>query len=137
MVKATAMSAAARLVILTEAELAAEAERLADNPKMNGRSSPDDREAIGASGPADNILLDDLRERLAGAEGDAAQLRQQVADLRVERDQIMERSAQTRERAAKAEGEATALRDALADLSARLDRAEARLAMPWWKWLFG
>ena len=71
------------------------------------------------------------------AEGEAAQLRQQVADRRVERDQIMERSAQTRERAAKAEGEATTLRDALADLSARLDRAKARLAMPWWKWLFG
>jgi hypothetical protein len=39
-------------------------------------------------------------------------------------------------RAASAEGEAKALRDALADLAARLDRAEQRLALPWWRrWL--
>jgi hypothetical protein len=41
------------------------------------------------------------------------------------------------ERAARAEGEALALRDALADLARRLDRAEERLAMPWWRRLLG
>lgn len=40
------------------------------------------------------------------------------------------------ERAARAEGEAAALRDALADLAGRLDRAEQRLAAPWWSRLF-
>jgi hypothetical protein len=40
------------------------------------------------------------------------------------------------ERAARAEGEALALRDALADLAARLNRAEERLALPWWRRLF-
>jgi hypothetical protein len=73
-----------KLVVLTEAELAAEAERLAGNPTMNGRSSPDDRRMIGASARGDSVLLDDLRERLARVEGEAAQLRQQVADLRLE-----------------------------------------------------
>jgi hypothetical protein len=38
---------------------------------------------------------------------------------------------------ARAEGEATALRDRVADLSRCLDRAEERLAQPWWKRLFG
>lgn len=41
------------------------------------------------------------------------------------------------ERAARAEGEAAALRDALADLAGRLDRAEARLALPWWRRALG
>jgi hypothetical protein len=40
-------------------------------------------------------------------------------------------------RAAGAEGEAAALRDALADLSRHLDRAEERLAQPWWRKLLG
>ena len=82
-------------------------------------------------------LLDNLRERLARAEGEATQLRQQVTDLQSERDRIVEQRAQARERAAKAEGEANTLRDALFDLSTRLDRAEARLSMPWWRRLFG
>jgi hypothetical protein len=82
-------------------------------------------------------LLDNLRERLARAEGEATQLRQQVTDLQSERDRIVEQRAQARERAAKAEGEANTLRDALFDLSTRLDRAEVRLAMPWWRRLLG
>ena len=100
-----------------------------------GGTPPNDgREAVATvatvATPGRDDIVDNLRERLVKTEGEAAQ-------LRMERDQIMERLAQTRERAAKAEGEGTALRDALADLSARLDRAEARLAMPWWKRLFG
>src|SRR3954471_14019991 len=100
--------------------------------------------AVTVTGDVMVTTLDDLRERLERAEGEAerlrdqnAQLYQQIADLHSERDRIVERSAQTRERAAKAEGEATTLRDALADLSGRLDRAEARLAMPWWRRLIG
>ena len=53
-----------------------------------------------------------------------------------------------RERAAAADGEVRALRDAgerevrtlrdaLYDLSRRLDRAEERLALPWWRKLLG
>src|SRR4051794_2173969 len=86
-----------KLAILNEVELAAEVDRVADDSGMNGRSSPDDREVIGASGPADNILVADLRERLEKAE-------REVADLRAERDRLTERWAQGRERAAKAEG---------------------------------
>jgi hypothetical protein len=79
-------------------------------------------------------LADSLRERLARAEGEAIQLRQYVADLRSERDQIMEQRAQVCERAAQAEGEAKALRDALADLATRLDATNAELRelrRPW------
>jgi hypothetical protein len=74
-----------------------------------------------------------------------------VAELRGERDKVRSERDKAREeietlrrelqkageRAAGAEGEAGALREALADLSARLDRAEAVLALPWWKRLFG
>jgi hypothetical protein len=67
-----------------------------------------------------------------------------VVELRAERDKAREEAETLRhelrkagERAAGAEGEARALREALADLSARLDRAEAVLAQPWWKRLFG
>lgn len=38
---------------------------------------------------------------------------------------------------ARAEGEAAALRAQVLDLAARLDRAELRLAMPWWRRLLG
>jgi hypothetical protein len=133
-----------KMVILTQVELAAEVQRVTDDQGINGRSSTDDRGMNGASESAYSILLDNLRECLGKAEGEATQLReqnarlhQQVSDLQSERDRIVEQRAQARERAAKAEGEASTLRDALFDLSARLDRAEARLAMPWWKRLFG
>ena len=86
-------------------------------------------------GKGDTVaLLDNLRERLARAEGEATQLRQHVADLQSERDRIMEQRAQTRERAAHAEGEAEALREALADLATRLDATTAELRelrRPW------
>src|SRR4051812_27925655 len=57
-----------KLVVLTEAELAAEAERMANNPGMNGRSSPDNREVVGASAQKDSVVLDFLRDRLERAE---------------------------------------------------------------------
>jgi uncharacterized membrane protein len=75
--------------------------------------------------PGDGPEWIGLGERLERAEGEAVQLRRQVADLR--------------ERVGKAEGEANAVRDSNADLRSRLDRAEAQLAdarTPWWRRLF-
>jgi chromosome segregation ATPase len=114
-----------KLVVLTEAELAAEAERMANNPGMIGRASADDR----ASAQRDSVVLDFLRDRLERVEGEAVQLRQQVADLRVELG------------TARAE---TAARDQrLADLQKEFDRELARgarledelryLRRPWWR----
>jgi hypothetical protein len=72
---------------------------------------------------ADRELVDELRGRIVVLEG----------QLERERTSHLE----ARDRAAHAEGEVLPLREALADLSARLDRAEALLALPWWRRMFG
>ena len=59
------------------------------------------------------------------------------AEFEQERRQSADRTAALLERAAKAEGQVLELHNALADLAGRLDRAEARLAMPWWRRLMG
>jgi hypothetical protein len=77
-------------------------------------------------------LIAARRERWAKAEAD----RGLTGEPAERRDRAKAEGDTLRERAAGAEGAARARREALADLSARLDRAEAVLALPWWKRLF-
>ena len=62
---------------------------------------------------------------------------QELQALREALDQRIAELLHMAARAARAEGEASALRDALADLAGRLDRAEERLALPWWRRVLG
>jgi hypothetical protein len=75
-----------------------------DTPERN----PDDDQAL-------RVLADELQA------------------VRADRDRLAQELMAACERAGRTEGEAAALRDALFDLSRRLDRAEERLALPWWK----
>ncbi len=94
----------------------------------------DGRETVATANPTSRDGLDglvsELRDRLAQAEAKAAE---RIADLEAVADQRAAELLAMAARAAGAEGEARALRDALADLASRLDRAEARLALPWWR----
>jgi hypothetical protein len=66
-----------------------------------------------------------------------AELWARLAKLEADHERQARELLQAVERAAGAEGENRTLRDALADLSRRLDRAEERLAQPWWRRLLG
>ena len=79
-------------------------------------------------------LVSELRDRLAQAETKAAE---RIAELEATTGQRAAELLAMTARAASAESEARVLRDALADLASRLDRAEARLALPWWRRLLG
>lgn len=126
-----------KLVVLTEAELAAEAERMADNPGMTGRPSPDDREAIGASVQKDSVVLDFLRDSLERAEGEAVHLRRQVADLRVEVATAQGQVDAARAVAVADVATARAEIDAQAKLVDELKAMLAELRRPWWRRLLG
>ena len=118
------------IVHLDEADLAAElARRRADDRPKRSEERPPER-------PADDRgeLVAELRARVRGLEATLERERRAFYEAG---DALAAENADLRERVGRAEGEAAALRDALADLAGRLDRAEARLARPWWRRLLG
>jgi transcriptional regulator with XRE-family HTH domain len=121
-----------KVIIVSEAELAAEVERTADDQGMSRGSSPDDRGMNGASGQADDALAE-LRERLGRAEGEVAELRQRVDELRGARDAALAQVADLRVELATAQGEVAA-RDAV---QAELRAQVTWLRRPWWQKLIG
>jgi chromosome segregation ATPase len=103
----------------------------------------DERELDGWRTDVQPVASGHERSRPDGRER-SAELQERLAKLEAERERLARELLQAVERAALAEGrlatagETTdALRDALADLSRRLDRAEERLAQPWWRKLLG
>ena len=94
---------------------------LVDDADLIGRSSPSTR-------PIDPPINPDH---------DRAPLLGRLVAADAERERLTADLVRATDRAGKAEGQVQALRDALADLADRLDRAEARLAMPWWRRLIG
>lgn len=76
-------------------------------------------------------------EQPGAVNGHDQEHREQLQALREALEQRTVELLTMTKRAGEAEGEARALRDALADLAARLNRAEERLALPWWRRLLG
>ena len=72
-------------------------------------------------------MLEEARDRLTAERDELRRINDETTT------QLLKVTAQ----AGLAEGQVTSLRDALADLSVRLDRAEVRLALPWWRRLLG
>jgi|1185.fasta_scaffold399991_1 multidrug resistance efflux pump len=89
--------------------------------------------------------LPDQATKLAELERDVARLGEQLARAEAGRDAAIAQAkaeaqvaiARAERAAAVAEAQAAMLRETVADLRARLDRAEARLAVPWWRRLLG
>ena len=156
-----ALGEAARRLRVTRAAIYGRIERktLTTRPKGNrglevlwppSQHHPDHHGDIAPNGHDDVTLAlaAGLRERLERAEGEAVQLRGQVVDLRVElakaQAQVEAARAVAIADVATAQVEVQA-KDAvivakdeqIVDLRARLDRAEARLALTWWRRLFG
>ena len=119
-----------KVIIVAEAELAAEAERTAGDQGVNGGSSADDRGMNGASGQqVDNVLVE-LRERL---DHEVVELRQQVGELHGKLDAAQAQVADLRVQLATVQGE-VATKDAVqAELRAQL----AWLRRPWWRRFVG
>jgi hypothetical protein len=115
-----------KVIIVTEAELAAETERTAGDRGMNGGSSPDDRGMVGANGQADKVPLDELRERL---DHEVVELRQQVGELHGKLDAAQAQVADLRVQLATVQGEVAAKDAVQTELRAQL----AWHRQPWWK----
>jgi transcriptional regulator with XRE-family HTH domain len=108
-----------KVIIVAEAELAAEAERTASDQGMNGGSAADDRGMNGASGQQVDNALADLRERM---DHEVIELRQQVGELN-------EKVADLRVELATARTEATAKEALVVELRDQL----AWHRRPWWR----
>jgi chromosome segregation ATPase len=81
--------------------------------------------------------LAEARAAQASAEAMVAELRRALEHERTQHQTERHAHLEAATRAAIAEGRAQSYLESLQDLATRLDRAEARLAMSWWRRMFG